>query len=151
MVKALGLVDVALWDIAAQIAGVPLWRHLGATTPTAPAMMVAAYPVADRSPESLAADVIRYGNAGYELLKIARDPEPARMRSLLETAAAGLPDGARLVVDAGFGWRSSDEALAEIARWGDTPLAWLEDPLVPEDAERLRCDPPQRPLPRRSG
>ncbi len=135
VVKALGLVDVALWDIAAQIVGVPLWRHLGATTPTAPAMLVAAYPVADRSPESLAADVIRYGNAGYELLKIARDPEPARMRSLLETAAEGLPDGARLVVDAGFGWRSSDEALAEIARWGDTPLAWLEDPLVPEDAE----------------
>ncbi len=135
LAKALGLVDVALWDIAAQVAGVPLWRHLGASVPAAPVMMVAAYPMADRAPESLAEDVIRYARAGYGLLKIARDPEPARMRRLLEHAAAGLPDSARLVVDGGFGWRSSDEALAEIALWGDTPLAWLEDPLVPEDAE----------------
>ena len=135
VVRAIGLVDIALWDIAAQAAGMPLWRHLGGSDPVAPLMMVAAYPLADRSPESLAEDVVRYGTAGYTLLKVARDHDPARMRRLLEAAAAGLPATARLVVDAGYGWRSSDEALAELPDWGDTPLAWLEDPLVPEDAE----------------
>jgi L-alanine-DL-glutamate epimerase-like enolase superfamily enzyme len=135
VVRAIGLVDIALWDIAAQEAGVPLWRHLGGTDPAAPLMMVAAYPLADRSPESLAEDVIRYAADGYTLLKIARDADPTRMRCLLETAAAGLPPAARLVVDGGYGWRSSDEALAELPDWGGTPLAWLEDPLVPEDAE----------------
>jgi L-alanine-DL-glutamate epimerase-like enolase superfamily enzyme len=135
VVRAIGLVDIALWDIAAQVAGVPLWRHLGATDPVAPLMMVAAYPLGDRSPESLAEDVIRYGNAGYPLLKVARDADRTRMRRLLEAAASGLPAASRLVVDAGFGWRSSGEALAELRDWGDTPLAWLEDPLVPEDAE----------------
>ena len=135
VVRAIGLVDIALWDIAAQAAGVPLWRHLGGTDPAAPVLMVAAYPLADRSPESLAEDVIRYGAAGYTLLKVARDPDRARMRRLLETAAAGLPATAQLVVDAGYGWRSSAEALAELPDWGDTPLAWLEDPLVPEDAD----------------
>jgi L-alanine-DL-glutamate epimerase-like enolase superfamily enzyme len=135
VVRAIGLVDIALWDIDAQVGGVPLWRHLGGTGPAAPLMMVAAYPLADRSPESLAEDVIRYGDAGYALLKIARDPDRTRMRRLLETAASGLPGTARLVVDAGYGWRSSDEALTELRDWGDTPLAWLEDPLVPEDAE----------------
>ena len=135
VVRAIGLVDIALWDVVAQASGVPLWRHLGGTDPAAPALMVAAYPLADRSPESLAEDVVRYGTAGYSLLKVARDPDPARMRRLLETAAAGLPGRARLVVDAGYGWRSSAEALAELPDWGVTPLAWLEDPLVPEDAE----------------
>jgi L-alanine-DL-glutamate epimerase-like enolase superfamily enzyme len=135
VVRAIGLVDIALWDIAAQAAGVPLWRHLGGTDPITPALMVAAYPLAERSPESLAEDVVRYGAAGYTLLKIARDPDPNRMRRLLDTAAAGLPTMARLVVDAGYGWRSSAEALAELPEWGETPLAWLEDPLVPEDAE----------------
>jgi L-alanine-DL-glutamate epimerase-like enolase superfamily enzyme len=133
VVRAIGLVDIALWDIAAQEAGVPLWRHLGGADVLAPAMVVAAYPLADRSPESLAEDVIRYGAAGYELLKVARDPDPARMRRMLETAGGGLSASARLVVDAGYGWRASDEALAEIPEWGDTQLAWLEDPLVPED------------------
>lgn len=135
VVRAIGLVDIALWDIASQAAGVPLWRHLGGSDPVAPLMMIAAYPLADRTPESLAEDVIRHGRDGYSLLKIARDADPARMRRLLQTAAAGLPDTARLVVDAGYGWRSSEEALAELPEWGETPLAWLEDPLVPEDAE----------------
>ena len=36
VVRAIGLVDIALWDIAAQAAGVPLWRHLGGTDPVAP-------------------------------------------------------------------------------------------------------------------
>ena len=98
-------------------------------------MLVAAYPLADRTPESLAEDVDPLRRDGWTLLKIARDPDPGRMRRSLETAAAGLPGGARLVVDAGYGWRSSEEALAELPLWGETPLAWLEDPLVPEDAE----------------
>ena len=75
--------------------------------------MVAAYPLADRSPESLAEDVIRYGAAGYTLLKVARDPDRARMRRLLETArgaAHNVPAGRRR----GYGWRSSAEALAEL-------------------------------------
>ena len=135
VVRAIGLVDIALWDIAAQEAGMPLWRHLGGSDPTSPLMMVAAYPLADRSPESLADDVVRYGRAGHTLLKVARDHDRSRMRRLLEAAAADLPATARLVVDAGYGWRSSDEALAELPDWGDTVLAWLEDPLVPEDAE----------------
>ena len=135
VVRAIGLVDIALWDVAAQIAGLPLWRHLGGTDPVAPLMMVAAYPLADRSPESLAEDVVGYGRAGHTRLTVARDADGTRMRRLLETAARALPATARLVVDAGYGWRSSEEALAEIPAWGDTPLAWLEDPLVPEDAE----------------
>jgi L-alanine-DL-glutamate epimerase-like enolase superfamily enzyme len=138
VVRALGLVDIALWDVAAQAAGVPLWQLLGgAETPAGPVpvMMVAAYPLADRSPESLADDVLRYAAEGYPLLKIARDADPGRMRRLLGAVAAGLPAAAGLVVDAGFGWRTAQEALAELPRWGGTPLAWLEDPLVPEDAE----------------
>lgn len=137
VVRALGLVDVALWDLAAQRSGTALWRHLGGSAgpaPRVPTMMVAAYPDVGRSPESLADDVVRYASAGYSLLKIARDADPERMRRLLRRAADGLRAGAGLVVDAGFGWRSSGEALEELSRWEAPPLAWLEDPLVPEDA-----------------
>src|SRR5581483_5904612 len=44
--RALGLVDVALWDLAAQAAGVPLHEYLGAERARVPVMIVAAYPVA---------------------------------------------------------------------------------------------------------
>ena len=147
VVRAIGLVDIALWDVAAQAAGLPAVALLGGADPVAPGLLVAAYPLADRTPESLAEDVIRYARAGWSLLKIARDPDPGRMRRWLETAAAGLPAGARLVVDAGYGWRSSEEALAELPLWGETSLAWLEDPLVPEDAEGCAAIRRSGPIP----
>ncbi len=139
VLRALGLVDIALWDVAAQRAGVPLWRLLS-DSPTdspkpVPAMIVAAYPLADRSPESLADDVLRHAEAGYRLLKVARDPDPARMRRLLDRVASKLPTAASIVVDAGFGWEAPSAVLAEVSKWGGMPLAWLEDPLVPEDVE----------------
>ncbi|MGI8974176.1 MAG: enolase C-terminal domain-like protein [Gaiella sp.] len=135
VLRALGLVDIALWDVAAQRAGGPLWRLLGATPKPVPAMIIAAYPLADRSPESLADDVVRHAEAGYRLLKVARDPDPARMRRLLDRVASQLPSAASIVVDAGFGWGAPSAALAEVSSWGGHPLAWLEDPLVPEDVE----------------
>ncbi len=147
VVRAIGLVDVALWDVAAQAAGVPVWRLLRSEGEpgTTPVMIVSAYPLSDRTPESLADDVIRHADAGFGLLKVARDADPDRMRRLLAAVAARLPANARLVVDAGFAWRSAAEALSELPAWGDVPLAWLEDPLVPEDAAgcaRIRREGP---------
>jgi L-alanine-DL-glutamate epimerase-like enolase superfamily enzyme len=141
--RALGLVDVALWDVAAQRAGVPLYALLGRDPEPVPVMMVAAYPLASRTVEQLAGDVLGYAAAGYRLLKVARSADAAFMRRWLEGIAAELPAAARLVVDAGYGWTSSAEALAEVAAWGSLELAWLEDPLVPEDVDgiaRLRRD-----------
>ncbi len=133
VMRAIALVDIALWDICARRAGLPLWKLLGGSSAAVPTMIVAAYPLADRTPESLADDVIRHADAGYRLLKVARDPDPVRMRRLLDRVAARAPATTRLVVDAGFGWEEAQTALAEIESWGAGSLAWLEDPLVPED------------------
>jgi L-alanine-DL-glutamate epimerase-like enolase superfamily enzyme len=133
VLRAIGLVDIALWDIAAQRAGVPLWRLLSGSPDPVPVMVVAAYPLADRTPESLADDVLRHAEAGYRLLKVARDPDPARMGRLLGRIATNAPADARVVVDAGFGWEAPSAALDELSIWGGHALAWLEDPLVPED------------------
>ena len=59
------------------------------------------------------------------------------MRAWLDELARLLPTDAGLVVDAACAWRDADEALREMDGWGDTRLAWLEDPLVPEDIHGL--------------
>ncbi|AZS45528.1 enolase C-terminal domain-like protein [Microbacterium oxydans] len=132
--RAIGLVDIALWDIAARRAGLPLWTLLGTGDGSRESMLVAAYPSADRTPREVADEVLAQAD-GWTNVKISRIPDPAYMRDLLAMLNAELPDATGLVVDVGFGWPDADTALTEIAQWGDPRLAWLEDPLLPEDAE----------------
>ncbi|MGI0519632.1 hypothetical protein ABY45_03625, partial [Microbacterium maritypicum] len=89
---------------------------------------------ADRTPREVADEVLAQAD-GWTNVKISRIPDPAYMRDLLSMLNAELPDTTGLVVDVGFGWPDADTALTEIAQWGDPRLAWLEDPLLPEDAE----------------
>lgn len=132
--RAIGIVDIAIWDIAAQRAGVPVWQLAGVSGDDRPAMLVAAYPMPTRSVDAIVDEVVSQAREGWPLVKIARSPDRVVMRQILARLADELPARTGLVVDVGFGWRDSDEALAEIETWGDLRLAWLEDPLLPEDA-----------------
>ncbi|PRB56437.1 mandelate racemase/muconate lactonizing enzyme family protein [Microbacterium sp. MYb45] len=131
--RAIGLVDIALWDIAAQRADVPLWTLLGTGDAPRDSILVAAYPSADRPPREVADEVLAQAD-GWTYVKVSRIPDPAYMRELFALLNAELPSATGLIVDVGFGWPDADAALAEIAQWGDPQLAWLEDPLLPEDA-----------------
>ncbi|MEV4669453.1 enolase C-terminal domain-like protein [Microbacterium sp. LWO12-1.2] len=131
--RAIGLVDIALWDIAARRAGVPLWKLLGTGDAPRDSMLVAAYPSPSRTPREVADEVLAQAD-GWSQVKISRAADPAYMRELIGLLNSELPADTGLVVDVGFGWPDADTALAEIAQWGDPQLAWLEDPLLPEDA-----------------
>ncbi len=131
--RAIGLVDIALWDIAAQRADVPLWKLLGTGDAPRDSILVAAYPSPDRAPREVADEVLAQAD-GWTHVKISRIPDPAYMRELLallkrRAALRDRSDRRRRLRVAGCRC-----ALAEITQWGDPQLAWLEDPLLPEDA-----------------
>jgi L-alanine-DL-glutamate epimerase-like enolase superfamily enzyme len=134
VIRALGLVDIALWDIEARRAGMPLWRLLGGDQDPRDAMLVASYPTDGKTAAELTDEVLALTAGGWPLLKVARSPNPRLMRDLIADIHGGLADGQRLVVDAGFGWPTAEAALSELHIWDAPQLAWLEDPLVPEDA-----------------
>lgn len=131
--RAIGLVDIALWDAAARRAGRPLWEVLGTGDAPRETMLVAAYPRPGRSVADVVDEVVTQAREGWSMVKISRSPDPAFMRELLAVLNAELPASTGLVVDVGFGWRDADDALAELRQWGEPRLAWLEDPLLPED------------------
>ena len=131
--KALGLVDIALWDIAAQRAEKPLWQLLDAGDAPRETVLVACYPDASRRLEDLVEEITGYSRAGWPLLKISRSPDRDLMRDLLERVERAMAPGSELIIDAGFGWPDSSAALADLSAWGQPRLAWLEDPLLPED------------------
>jgi L-alanine-DL-glutamate epimerase-like enolase superfamily enzyme len=96
--RALGPVDVALWDIGAQRERLPLHRCLGSEAAPEPVIVVAAYPVAEKTPEEIAAAVLEHAAQGYRLLKIARSGDGTFMRRWLEKIAAALPPASRVIV-----------------------------------------------------
>ena len=146
VIRALGLVDIALWDIKAQRAAMPLWRLLGGYEPSVPVLLVAGYPVAGGSMTQLADDLVAYAERGHRLIKLARIADPKVMGELLAQLASRLEGKAGMVVDAAYCWSTVKEALQEISAW-ETQLTWLEDPFPPERLQaytrfRERCPHP---------
>jgi len=145
--RALGLLEIALWDLAAQRAGRPVWEVLGAGDAPRETILVACYPASDRGVDEIAAEVLSAASEGWPLVKISRSPDPVLMRELLAILGRELPSSTGLIVDVGFGWRTSEEALRELEAWDPPALAWLEDPFLPEDVDacvRLRGAAGQR-------
>jgi L-alanine-DL-glutamate epimerase-like enolase superfamily enzyme len=145
IMRALSLVDIALWDIAASRAQLPLWTLLGAHRSEVPVMLVGGYPRPGRTPAELGELAASYLSHGYPLVKLARLLEPSATREMLQAAARHAQP--RFVVDAGWCWQSPDEALAELRTWGDVQLAWLEDPLQPGDVAACAALRSQSPVP----
>lgn len=129
---ALGMIDVALWDLAAQRAQMPLWRMLGGTY-----RELETYNTdggwLNLSLDELVADTSAMAEAGWRRVKVKAGSGnlPAdleRVRLVRET----LPDSVQLMVDANQAWdrMTARTAAAALAGLG---AAWLEEPLHPDD------------------
>ncbi|HXO08089.1 MAG TPA: mandelate racemase/muconate lactonizing enzyme family protein [Solirubrobacteraceae bacterium] len=136
VMRALSLLDIALWDVKAQRAAMPLWQLLGGLRPDLPVSMVAGYLSEGTRPAELAEELLRQASRGYALLKVARSSDPRLTSEVLGTVQPRLPDGSRLVVDGLWVWRTVREATEEITSWScHEQLAWIEDPFPPEEVE----------------
>jgi L-alanine-DL-glutamate epimerase-like enolase superfamily enzyme len=145
--RALSLLDIAVWDLRARILGVGLHDLLGRFRAAVPVVAVAAYPRGARRPEGAGDAATRLFDEGFTTVKVPRWPTPAQTRAVLRHATAGMPEGACLTLDAAWAWDDAPSALAEIREWGDARLGWLEDPfpavrLDAYEALGRRCEHP---------
>jgi L-alanine-DL-glutamate epimerase-like enolase superfamily enzyme len=130
---AVAAVDVALWDLAARILGMPLARLLGATRRTVPIYGsggFTSYPL-DRLAEQLAGWVA----AGIPRVKMKVGAEPADDPGRLDRVRAAIGD-AELMVDAN-GAYSRAEAHGWSHRLPEWDVTWLEEPVSSDDVEGL--------------
>jgi len=123
---ALSGLDIALWDIAGQVAGQPIHRLLGGS--------------GSRTRIPAYASLMRMGDAAH-VAKVSAEAASRGYRHIklhertVETVAAARrtvgPDVA-LMLDTNCSW-SPDEAIAMARRLGDQDLFWLEEPVSPAD------------------
>ncbi len=115
-------IDIALWDLAARRAGLPLWRVLGGRSPEVAVYASGLNPTA---PGPLAAARHAEGYRAFKLkVGFGAERDVANLRDL----RGRLGDGVALMADANQGW-DLDEALAAVPELVPFGLRWLEEPL----------------------
>lgn len=128
-------IDIAVHDLFARRAGVPLSRYLRADAPGEVAAYASGIHV-DAGTEMIP----QSRESGHRAFKLKIGFEAGRDLRALSAAAAILADGERLFTDANQAW-SLTEALAFLADARDLRLGWLEEPIAadadPADWARL--------------
>jgi L-alanine-DL-glutamate epimerase-like enolase superfamily enzyme len=125
-------VEFALWDIACKTAGQPLWRYLGAARER-----VKAYSTDGGwltwSQAELVSDVQRLVARGFDAVKIKLGrPDPREDLERVAAVRKAVGPRVRVMTDVNCAW-----SLATARQWGarleEHDVAWLEEPLNPED------------------
>lgn len=142
--EALAGLDIALWDLLAKRAEKPLAEMLG--DPVQPVRVYASPVPFLADPHDSASKALAFLDQGYSAvkLKIGRGVETdvQHVRAIREA----MPAGAQLMLDANCGYERT-EALALIEGLAPYNIAWLEEPVEPEDFETLRLLCERAPFP----
>lgn len=128
---AIATVDIALWDIKAKAAGMPLWRLLGGVRDEIPVYASAVN--LHLTLDHLQAQVEQQLSEGYEVfkLKIGRrdfEDDLGRMRAIRKQIGASRT----LLLDANQRW-TAGEAVARCRALGEVRPGWIEEPLLSDD------------------
>jgi L-alanine-DL-glutamate epimerase-like enolase superfamily enzyme len=131
--RALSLVDIAAWDLAARAKDESIAAYLGGERRAMPVTAIIGYPPT-LTPEQVAAQVDELLAAGWRRFKqpIAATPEETRAR--LEAARAAMGPDCWLGMDCNWVFKHAPDAI-ELARSIEhVGLGWLEDVVPPGNA-----------------
>jgi L-alanine-DL-glutamate epimerase-like enolase superfamily enzyme len=128
-IRSIGAVDIALYDIAAKAAGLPLYKLLGGYRESIPAYASSA--VLD-SREAYAEEAVRYREDGWAAYKIH---PPAVWREDIEVCQAvreAVGDDYDIMLDSTWSY-TYDHAIKVGRAIEEMNFYWYEDPLADDD------------------
>lgn len=132
-VRALSMVDVALWDVAAKVAGLPLYIMLGGLRREVRAVPIVGFSYASRPLAEIEGEIDRHLENGETLIKVMiKGTDSLANSRYLQTLTSRLDEKAALAVDTHWSWRTISEALDTCRRIDDCGLAFIEDPFTPQ-------------------
>ena len=144
-IEALSGIDVALWDIKGKYLKVPVYKLLGGTTKDKiPAYASNLHPSNLYNPdyELLAREAKDYVSQGYVGMKqrLCAGPREGskgieRNEMLVRTVREAVGLDIDLMIEVYMGWGDVEYAIKMIKRLEKYNLAWVEEPLLPDDFE----------------
>jgi len=139
--QALSGVDIALWDIAGKVAGLPIYKMIGGAHREK--IEVYGYGMMLR-PENVDSLVSRFMDEateikerGFKAVKMKVGLGPKNDLRLIESVRRGVGDNYRFMVDANHGYTTHDAFYVGRAMEEFDPY-WFEEPVAPEDLDGYR-------------
>ncbi|MHA6670367.1 mandelate racemase/muconate lactonizing enzyme family protein [Homoserinimonas sp. A447] len=133
--RALSSIDIALWDIKAKMAGLPLHRLLGGYRDSVPVYIAGGYYTEGKGFGQLQDELRSYVELGARAVKIkvgavSIAEDVVRVRAAREA----IGDDIALMLDANCAYRYY-EAIQFAKRVEEFDPAWFEEPVQPDDYE----------------
>lgn len=130
--RALSVVDIAAWDLAARTAQKSIVEYLGGLARPLPATAIVGYPPT-MGPDEIAKQVSGLIAQGWRRFKVAISPTVEESVERLEAVRSIAPD-AWVGFDVNMVFRTPEEVLEFEQRVENLHLGWIEDILPPGDA-----------------
>jgi L-alanine-DL-glutamate epimerase-like enolase superfamily enzyme len=127
--RAIGAVDIALWDIAGKVAGLPIHRLLGSYRDRVPAYASSAVL---RSKEAYAEEAARFKTEGWTAYKIHPPTDPTVDITVCQAVRRSVGDGYTVMLDPTWAYQYP-EALRVGRAIEALGFHWYEDPLADDD------------------
>ncbi|MEO8762655.1 MAG: dipeptide epimerase [Ginsengibacter sp.] len=135
--------DIALHDIAAQNAGVPLYQFLGGKKNK---ILVTDYTISIGKPEKMASDALKIKQAGFPVIKVKlggdKATDVARIKAIRKAIGKKLP----LRIDANQGWEVK-AAIKILRALKDYNIQFCEEPIQRWDFMNLKKVKKKSPIP----
>ena len=137
VMRALSILDIALWDLNARAAKLPLYRYLGSwSVDKVPAYASGGYYLEGKSPKHLGEEVASWVKQGFRAVKIKVGRlSPAEEEVRVRAAREAIGPDVHLMMDINNAWADLPTALLYCRRFEKYNPYWIEEPFSPDDIE----------------
>lgn len=134
VMRAVSILDTALWDLNARSAELPLHDYLGCMNrEKVVAYASGGYYVDGKSPADLGREMAGYVELGFKAVKMKTGRfSPADEEQRVAAARAAIGPDVVLMLDVNNGWADLPTALEYTRRFEAYAPYWLEEPFLPD-------------------
>jgi L-alanine-DL-glutamate epimerase-like enolase superfamily enzyme len=137
VMRALSILDNALWDRNARAASLPLYKYLGAAyEDTVPAYASGGYYLEGKTPAMLGEELAGYVALGLNAVKMKVGRGDLRSEEArIEAARKAIGPDVLLMLDANNAWSDVPTALRYAERFAAYDPYWIEEPFSPDQID----------------
>ena len=137
VMRAISILDIALWDLNARSAKLPLYQYLGAcAADRVPAYASGGYYLDGKTPKMLGEEMAAYVKAGFRAvkMKVGRG-SPTDEEARIKAARDAIGPDIELMLDANNAWADLPTALRYMQRYEPYDPYWIEEPFSPDEID----------------